>query len=1777
MEIINGLMNNTQKPQSADEVISTLCDRMAHSRLASDKRATILTLKGFSRQYREQVVANGLRALIHTIREFSEDTDLLKATLETLLILFIRGEGDHDMTRSFISQQSRLQNGKYPSPLLMKEEANTIDQFSLWIADEITQDNQNISSLVSLLENTDFYVRLYTLQLLEALVSTRPLKSKDLLLNSPLGIPSLVQVLKDQHDPVRNEAVLLLMSLAKDNFNIQKLIAFENTFETLFEIIHEEGDIRGSIVVQDCLALLSNLLQYNVSNQKLFMETNCLPKLVYLIGEPFNDDVMVWNEQRLQNISATLDIVRLFVMEGNESTKSNQDALNEADVFFSILRLSFSVETPNSIRSTALLTVADLISENEGMQLKFSSIDVPYIDPSLPAQLQNFKSSVPVITALLNWCLYVNSVHVFDIRVASAHLLKAYFSGNQEAKKGFIEDQIALFNLPESEEKEDEDEKDEISKDHQNQEPFDEADGAILNRNLDTEINGTSHPKQAKDVPIANIFQVLLDYDPEIKLNPYKIWFSSFILIHIIHNNDELKRMVQRISSGDENEGEEVISAIQSISELLISSLNTQDQRISIGYLLILIDWLYEDPEADNDFLKDPTTVKSLLTHLSQSSLENGITQGLITILLGVAFEFSSKSSPIPRPELHSLIVRMLGKDNYGFKVLQFKENPLFSEFKPEDIFDPKRDETGLPEVFFHPSVVLLIKDNFYRIKNTLNQNPNLESNGRISYEKFDLLNKSYHELKVDYEQLQTISENVKQDTEALLIKANADLTEVTLKHGESLKDRESLEAKHNELNDKYSSTFEEFVLLKKLHQSLNESSSKQLKELKDTSQQLGLKTTEIENLKTQLKEITEQKQKAEDGINKMSRELFQLSKAKDGLEAQVKKLEKEIHNHEKSNATLQSSLKQRSDDLKGLNKKLLDLNNLLKASTNSKIALEKELSEVRGNDTKKSNLIEQLTEKLRSLATSHNDLITEKESLEKEALRASADFGTEVQSLRSKLSDLEATNAELISEIDRLKAANEQHAKSFDAARTESESKFIELNGEFEKLSVTNEQLKLQLEASKKTSEKNAAEVEALTKQLQDSNEEYTKSKSHHQKQLDSHLSDHSNKLSELQKSHNLEKVSYGNKIKTLESQISSSNAEKDKLIKNIDQNKKESDELLERISDTSSKLQSAESELSKTRSEIESLKAERDALLTNLEESEKNLRAQLSELESAKLSLDGTVRHLEKELDDNALEFETKEDEYKNTINSLRESISSLEEEKKTLSSSLEFISERIDAKDKEYETLFQQTKNKSAEIEELNSKIRDLRNAESENEIVLTEKGDRIKILEKEKNELSETLAAKEGELKKRESSIDALNDKLSFQKESHENSIKQLESKALELENALNLKTKGFEKERALLSENTDSATKEYSERVTKLEDDIKQLEKKNQIKVEVLNRQKDKLSEKLEELQAQKKSLTEELDSKSIALLSSSTELQKLKDELETVNKELDENKKKSKQLAELQGNLKAANAKISTLQSEAEEIRLKTNEAEAQLKEKGKILSELKSSTSKEASNLKEENARLQAKTDQATKESSTLHGKIKKFEDETSKLQKEVRDLETKLADIRKESKAEISEKDDEISLVKGNVIVLNEKVSALQQENDNLSNEFKSKNDSLINENTQLHDQISTLESRDFHSLEVANDELSAELEQLKKQFESLKAISDQKEAIEKELNSVKESTVPRSELEDLMLVLDDLETKKSKYKKQSKELGGDVSSGDEDDDDEDDEDDEDDDEDD
>ena len=79
------------------------------------------------------------------------------------------------------------------------------------------------------------------------------------------------------------ESLLLLISLTRDNAEIQKLVTFQATFEKLLAVIEDEEGISGGIIVQDSLSLMHNLLRYNVSNQVSFIViSNCNPIDIYI-------------------------------------------------------------------------------------------------------------------------------------------------------------------------------------------------------------------------------------------------------------------------------------------------------------------------------------------------------------------------------------------------------------------------------------------------------------------------------------------------------------------------------------------------------------------------------------------------------------------------------------------------------------------------------------------------------------------------------------------------------------------------------------------------------------------------------------------------------------------------------------------------------------------------------------------------------------------------------------------------------------------------------------------------------------------------------------------------------------------------------------------------------------------------------------------------------------------------------------------------------------------------------------------------------------------------------------------------------------------------------------------------------------------------------------------------------------------------------------------------------------------------------------------------------
>ncbi|KAK8107615.1 uncharacterized protein PG998_009628 [Apiospora kogelbergensis] len=638
--------------QSVGETITVLSGRLSSATLLEDRRAAILGLRSFAKDYPASVASGALRSLIESLSKDGEDVDTVKVVLETLLMLF---------------------NPNQDSP-----EAS--EEIALWLADEFTQRQENVTLLLGFLETADFYSRLYSLQLLSAILSARTERTEDCVFNARLGISRLVAVLDERREAVRNEAISLLTYLTPANTEIQKIVAFENAFERIFAIIAAEGGlVEGDRVVEDCLILLANLLRLNASNQTAFRETGYVPQLSRLLESSYQppkegEEMASWAQQQgNRNIYALLAVIRLFLVQGLwEHFKTKPPSGNTTAELF--------------IRAEALSTCADIIKANPQLQEGFAQLRVPSVlEDAMPMNGQNGNATGPVVVyvidGLLDLTLSVTALQAFDLRLAACQCIKAYFFHHPEIRLHF------------------------------------------LRRAIEGHTSGRDET--------ANVLTTLLQPSSQVTSNdPYRHWFASVILLHLIHDNTEAKALAMSVTEGDAENGEEVVTSIQTITAHLISGLarpnseRTVDERITVGYLMLLLCWLFEDLEGVNDFLGEGSNIQSIAQAVHQAP-NGSLVQGLCAMLLGACYEFSTKDSPIPRSTLHDVLIQRMTREKYIDVLTKLRSHPFIRDF---EVMPQKLDNSGnLPEVYFDATFVDFFKDNYSRILRGIDREPGME------------------------------------------------------------------------------------------------------------------------------------------------------------------------------------------------------------------------------------------------------------------------------------------------------------------------------------------------------------------------------------------------------------------------------------------------------------------------------------------------------------------------------------------------------------------------------------------------------------------------------------------------------------------------------------------------------------------------------------------------------------------------------------------------------------------------------------------------------------------------------------------------------------------------------------------------------------------------------------------------------------------------------------------------------------------------------------------
>lgn len=1743
----------------------------------------MLGLKAFSRQYRESVIASGLKPLLNTLKRDYMDEDSVKAILETILILFIRGDGHDDLTRGWISQQSRLQNGKYPSPLVMKQEKEQVDQFSLWIADALTQSEDLIHLLVEFWEIDNFHIRLYTIQLLEATMATRPLKARSALISLPTSISTMVSLLDDMHEPIRDEAILLLMAVVNDSAHVQKLVAFENIFERLFSIIEEEGGLRGSLVVNDCLSLINNILKYNTSNQTLFLETGNLPKLAHLLSEPISqDEGFFWNGQRIININTALDIVSLTVEPGNTVTSQHQNVLFDSSVLMVVLRLAFFHNIPKRVRPIALLTAANMIRSNEYAQIEFSKIDVPYFDPSLPTNSTANGGPiklVPVISILINWMLYANSVHTFDTRVACSRLLKAYLMDSFDIQKDFLSHQEQLYNQHSTTNSHDAEENDTSEK-------ADEEESA----NEET-ISGATDGNLLK----ANLFEVLLNYDTELNLNPFKLFFTTDIFMFLFQqdhkSSEELREITRNVTTGNNLDDEEPLKAIQTISELLTTSLTAADIRIPISYLTFLIYWLFGDFKATNDFLSDKSVIKSLLSFSYQIQDEDITIKCLVTMLLGVAYEFSSKESPFPRKEYFEFVTKSLGKDNYASRIKQFKKDSFFSEIdqNEDSILTPELDETGLPKVYFSAYFIHLFNENMYRIRTALSHNPDEEPISKISFEEVEELQKQCAKLKSELGSLQTETKTT-----------NEDLTEklgtLSKEHEELVEKYQSLTSSHMSLKENVSSLE---IELKSITESLNEMTKlRDALETKDKDNSFALQEYKstihkqeeaIRTLEKELETISSQKKKAEDGINKMGKDLFALSREKQAVEEKQRSLQKEKDksnsDHQKETKSLKDEITKKIIEIKTLNENLVKTKTQHSALSEEKEQISKELVEYKSRFQSHDNLVAKLTEKLKSLANNYRDLQAKHESLMQSIEVTKSENDTQLSNLQDKFDSLSREKEsfqtekehltddikELKETISRLEHKNEETTSRYTSAKDDYESQI--------------NQLKEQLETATTTQDDNMDKISELSKNIRNLEMllETCKSSKH---DLQTKLEASEKTLAEM---HENEERLKEEKAQ-LEKEVVNTKKELSTLRENFESLEKEHKDSVTQVGEYEKQITDKAKEynenISKLNDDIRSIQQENEALCKNND----NLKG---EVEQVKQTLEEQSNLRESTVE--ALNTQIKDLEVKNQSSEAK-------------------LSESVKNKEIETEKMIELQKECNSRKEEISELEEKLKTSEVENSHNL----ELLKELEEDKRELE----IRTNEVKNQSEKIanlDKLREKTEAElcrlKKTSTDEKSNLEEQLGKLRNEIKIKSQAFEKERKLLNEGSSTITQEYSEKINMLEDQLNKLENENESKTRLIDTSKNELEkatlshdEILEEKRNEIKSMKDEIlsykekineantkllsterdhESRSNSLKEQLEAVQESKAEVERKMNEMEEESahykselNKSKEIVEnlksdIENNEKKLELLVESGKESDEKLKQYTKNSQIDIKELQNEKTDLESQIIEFKKKIEELHGKLKdeaesnSKTEAIQQELTSAHEKIRVNEEEKLLLNSKLKDLECNLRDNQEEAQS-TKEKNDSLN---SHLKELEQKLTDAQQKAKECDEKSKMEIEQLQAETSQSQEKAKQLEIK-YNDLATKEQAWQRNEEAIKRSTDSQKTeierLVEELERLNSENARLKEANENRSEIDDLMLLVTDLDEKNTKYRSKLEELGVEFSSEDEDED-EDDEDEE------
>uniref|UniRef100_A0A8C5EFC1 General vesicular transport factor p115 n=1 Tax=Gouania willdenowi TaxID=441366 RepID=A0A8C5EFC1_GOUWI len=363
--------------------IQKLCDRVASSTLLEDRRDAVRALKSLSKKYRMEVGTQAMDHLINVLQTDRSDSEILGYALDTIYNLICNDE-----------EEEQDENAQKQA-----------DDLGAQFTERFIQNPEHITLLLTLLEEFDFHVRLPGVKLLTALLKNQCVQVQGIILISPLGVSRMMDLLADSR-----EVILILHMQASITLVVSVC---------QFSLILEKN-LTSSIVVEDCLLLLLNLLKNNSSNQNFFKEGSYIQRMKpwFDVG----DNNSGWSAQKVTNLHFMLQLVRVMVSPVNSpgATASCQKSMYHCGLLQQLCTILMATGVPADILTETINTVSEVIRGSQVNQDYFASVNAPSNPPR------------PAIVVLL--MSMVNERQPFVLRCAVLYCFQCFLYKNQKGQ-----------------------------------------------------------------------------------------------------------------------------------------------------------------------------------------------------------------------------------------------------------------------------------------------------------------------------------------------------------------------------------------------------------------------------------------------------------------------------------------------------------------------------------------------------------------------------------------------------------------------------------------------------------------------------------------------------------------------------------------------------------------------------------------------------------------------------------------------------------------------------------------------------------------------------------------------------------------------------------------------------------------------------------------------------------------------------------------------------------------------------------------------------------------------------------------------------------------------------------------------------------------------------------------------------------------------------------------------------------------------------------------------